>query len=65
MSICMKQKQNCGRRAQAGCQGGGGGGNYGVGSWGQQMSAIIYGMDKHQDPTGQHRELYSVLHDTP
>ena len=33
-------------------------GEGGMGVWDQQMQAIIYRMDK-QDPTAQHRELYS------
>ena len=31
----------------------------GLGFWDQQMQTIIYQMDK-QDPTVQHRELYSL-----
>ena len=38
-SICMKQKQNCGHRAQAGYRGGGGGNN-GVGSWGYRCQLL-------------------------
>ena len=32
----------------------------GLGVWDQQMQTIIYGMDRQQSPTVEHRELYSM-----
>ena len=37
----------------------------GVGSWGQQMQAITYRMDKQQGPSVQHREPDSIFYDKP
>ena len=41
-------------------KGEGGGGRDGLGVWGEQMQAVIYRLDKQQDPTVQHRKIYSV-----
>ena len=38
-------------------------GRDGVGGWGQQMQAFIYGVDKQQGPTGWHREPYLIAYD--
>ena len=66
MNLCTKRKQNHGHREQTGgCQGGGGWGRDGVGVWGKQMQAFIYGMDKQQGPTVEHRALYSIPCDKP
>ena len=47
------------REQICGCQGGGqvGGGQT---VWSKQIYTIIYGMDKQQGPTVQHRELYPI-----
>ena len=66
MNLSVKQKQNYRYREEpSGCQEGGGRGRDGVGGWGQWMQAIMYGMDKNQHATVQHRELYSAFYDKP
>ena len=54
-----RKEQTCG------CQGGGWQGRDGVGDCGWEMQTIIPRMDKQQDPTVQHRELYSISCDKP
>ena len=66
MNLSRKQKQNHRYREQAGgYQGKADQGRDGVGGWGQWMQAIMYGMDKNQHATVQHRELYSAFYDKP
>ena len=66
MNLSAKQKQIHRPGEQTcGCQEERDWGRDGVGDWGQQMQAIIYRMDKEQDPNVQHRELYSISCDKP
>ena len=67
INLSVNQKQNHGHREQTGgCQGGGGVAEGRSGSLGlADANWYIYGMDKHQYPTLQHRELYSVPCDKP
>ena len=41
-------------------KGEGGAGRDGLGVWGEQMQAVIYRLDKQQDPIVQHRKIYSM-----
>ena len=68
MNVSMKQKQVHRHREQCcGYQGAGGlggmdweVGRHGLGGWDQQMQIIICRMNKQQDPTVQHKELYLI-----
>ena len=63
MNLSMKQKQTHRHREQTyDCQGGRSGVRM---DWDQQMQNMLQGMDKQQDPTVQHRELYSMSCDKP
>ena len=42
---------------------GAGQGKEGMGVWDQQRQIVIQSMNKQQDPTVQHRELYSIFYD--
>ena len=64
MNVSMKEKQNYRQRRDLRLPGGGGWEKDGVGGWGQQVQASIYGMDK-QDPTVWHREQYLLSYDKP
>ena len=60
-NLTTKQKQTHRQGDQThGCPWGGAQGRDRGGGWGQQMLAIIDGVDKHQCPTMQYRELYSI-----
>ena len=66
MTLSSKQKQALRYRKKIyGCRGEEGWGKDEVGFGGQQLKTIIYGMDKQQGLTVQHRELYSILHGKP
>ena len=66
MKQTTKQKQTLRYRKKIyGCRGEEGCGKDEVGFGGQQLKTIVYKMDKQQDLTVQHRELYSVLHGKP
>ena len=65
MNLSMKQKQTHRHREQTcGCQWGGGVWERMEWEFGGQQTSI-YKMDKHQGPTVQHRELYSLSCDKP
>ena len=58
MNLSMKQKQTHKHREETcGCQGGE---REGLGVWGQQTETSIYGIDQQQEPTIQHKELYTI-----
>ena len=63
MNLSTMQKQTYRQREQTCCQGEGGQGREGLGVWNQQMQTIVYRIDKQQGPTGENRELYSILCD--
>ena len=66
MNLFTKQKQTHRYRKQTyGYQRGMGGGRDKLGVWDQQIHTTIYEIDKQQEPTVQHRELYSISCDKP
>ena len=65
MSLSRNRNRLTDREQTSGYQGGGGWGKQGLGVWYQQMQTIIYRMDKQQDPTVQHKELFSISWDKP
>ena len=65
MNLSMKQKRFTDKDNRLTVAKGVGWGRDELRIWGQQMQTIIYRMDKQQDPTVQHRELYSMSCDKP
>ena len=61
MNLFTEQKQTHRHRKQTyGYQRGKAGRRDKLGVWDQQIETTIYKIDKQQDPTVQHRELYSI-----
>ena len=63
MNLSMKHRLMDTREQTCGCPGGAGWGRNGTEGWSQLMEASIRGGDKQQNPTVQHKELYSMSYD--